>query len=730
MNSLKKTLAVILSLAMLAPLTSCSSEKEKATEVKLLSSKGGYAESKVEGRTYDMQSVSEFVTIGEKTGVISAWEKELVYISKDGTRVFRSEVEDLTKNDDDDIYAVYAASDNGLVICKDGDTCTINAEGECNKVTGADYIYNFEFADNGRLYGLNYNALYEVDINTGAAKKLADKGERINFFDIIGNRIFYGDRDGVHIYDIEKNGETEVPDVLADLMSKYKAEKSDADHALDICAGNNDDIYIGCEDGLYHYSWGGNFAEQIIDGLISRFGDPSDQFGTIYCAPDGTIYATFNSGMYKYVYDPEIENAVTSELKVYSLEKNSTISQIVSSFAADNRNIKVDYQVGMKEGLTYSDAMKELTTQILSGNAPDVIVIDGLDNDNLIEKNMLTDLSKYEDKWLPDDELLDNIAKWNTVDGKLYSVACKFRIPAVGAERKDLEKIKCFADAADLCEKYRKEKAPHYTILDFFDETDPIRMGLMYEGNKLLSGTPDKAAFEKFYESCAKLYNNDKSPSEMDTAFISSTDNDEAGSEYFFGTRYMAEKMNKNVIALGSLNGFENEINVVTSLMKLDNDIDAAYRYGMESDKCFIPNCNIAVSESGKNKEDAFRFIASALGEEAQEIEHSDGFPVNKAALEYFYEKNRDADNVYGLYVPPFDSNEDGEGAEVDMEWMTDDEAKEFDSYIQTLSEPVFIKYSIREMIEEAGKKCIEGTVTAEQAAEDTVKQLELRMKE
>ena len=91
---------------------------------------------------------------------------------------------------------------------------------------------------------------------------------------------------------------------------------------------------------------------------------------------------------------------------------------------------------------------------------------------------------------------------------------------------------------------------------------------------------------------------------------------------------------------------------------------------------------------------------------------------------------NKDADNVYSLYVPPFDSNEDGEGTEVDMEWMTDDEAKEFDSYIQTLSEPVFIKYPIREIIEDAGKKCIEGTVTAEQAAEDTVKQLELKMKE
>ena len=54
--------------------------------------------------------------------------------------------------------------------------------------------------------------------------------------------------------------------------------------------------------------------------------------------------------------------------------------------------------------------------------------------------------------------------------------------------------------------------------------------------------------------------------------------------------------------------------------MKIDNDIDAAYRYGMESDKCFMPNCNLAVSESSKNKEDAFRFIAAALGEEAQEI--------------------------------------------------------------------------------------------------------------
>ncbi|MCR4795088.1 MAG: extracellular solute-binding protein [Ruminococcus sp.] len=729
MDTTRKTLAVILSLAMLAPVTSCGSKKEPA--VKPLSSKGGYVEKSLRNSDTGLnQYASEFTTIGEKTGVFVPSPPELMYISKDGTRVFFSEDEHIDQNNNDDIYNVIAASEKGFLLNKVDGTYVINPDGKSSKVEGIEfYVFNAEFTENGRLFAESRVHLYEIDVNTGAAKKLGDiNGDNVYFFDIIGDKIIYGDGDGTHIYDIEKECETEVPEVLAELLDKYNS--SEIGNVLDICEGNDDDIYIACADGVYHYSWGGNYVEQIIDGLVSRFGDPSETLGSIYYSDDGVIYAVFDSGMYSYTYDPELENAVTSELKVYSLEKNDSISQIVSSFAANNRNVKVDYQVGMKDGITYSDAVKALTTQIMSGNAPDVIVLDGLDNENLIEKNMLMDLSECEDKWLPEGGIIENVAKWNTKDDKLYSVACKFRIPVIGAEKKELDNIKSFADAADLCEKYRKNDDPKYTIMDFLEETDPIRMGLMYEGNKLLSGTPDKAAFEKFYESCEKLYNNDKSEDEMAYATIVDSEDADPISEYFFGTRFMCTKTSKDCIALGAMNGFEKDLNIVLSMRKSKSGIDADYRYGMENDKSFVPNCNIAVSGACKNKEEAFRFIASALGEKSQEISHSDGFPVNKAALEWFYEKNDNKDNDYMVMRSSLDSDDPNVGDEYEIKWISDEEAEEFNDYIQTLNEPVFIKYSVRDIIETAGKKCIEGAVTAEQAAEDTVKQLELRMKE
>jgi ABC-type glycerol-3-phosphate transport system substrate-binding protein len=729
MNTLKKALAVILSLAMLAPLTSCGSKKEPS--VKPLSSKGGYVEkSLLKSDTGLNQFASEFTTIGEKTGVFIPCPVELMYISKDGTRVFFSEDERIEQDSEYDIYDVRAASDNGYLVNKADGYYVINADGKSNKVEGVEfYIFNAEFTESGRLFGESREHLYEIDINTGTAKKLGDiNGHNVYFFDIIGNKIIYGDSEGSHIYDTEKECETEVPEVLAELLDKYNSDK--IGNVLDICEGNDNDIYIACADGVYHYSWDGNCAEQIIDGLVSRFGDPSETLGSIYYSDEGVIYAVFESGMYSYTYDPELENAVTSELKVYSLEKNDSISQIVSSFAANNRNVKVDYQIGMNNGMTYSDAMKALTTQIMSGNAPDIIVLDGLDNDNLIEKNMLMDLSEYEDKWLPEGGIIENVAKWNIKDDKLYSVACKFRIPVVGAEKKELDNIKSFADAADLCEKYRKKDDPKYTILDFLEITDPIRMGLMYEGNKLLSSTPDKAAFEKFYESCEKLYNNDKSKDEMSWSTIVDSEDADSTSEYFFGTRFMCTKTSKDCIALGAFNSFEKDLNTVLSMRKSKCGIDADYRYGMDNDRSFVPNCNIAVSEACKNKEEALRFIASALGEKSQEISHSDGFPVNKEALEWFYEKNDNKDNDYTVMRSSLDSDDPNIGDEYEINWISDEEAEEFNDYIQTLSEPVFIKYSVRDIIETAGKKCIDGAVTAEQAAEDTVKQLELRMKE
>ena len=134
----------------------------------------------------------------------------------------------------------------------------------------------------------------------------------------------------------------------------------------------------------------GNRIEKIVEPSNNYIGNPSYHAQSIAVDEKGNIYVGFSEGiMTKYSYDPELTEAKTSKLTVYSLEKNSTLVQTINAFSAENKDVKVDYRIGMKNGVTYTDAMKELTTQILSGDAPDVIMLDGLDVTNITGKKCL-----------------------------------------------------------------------------------------------------------------------------------------------------------------------------------------------------------------------------------------------------------------------------------------------------------------------------------------------------
>ena len=731
MKKMIKITAFISALVMAASAFSCSGRKPAAATA--LTSKGGYVEEKMQFAYGDLGNVSEFVNIGGKTGTIMPYTNELCYISKEGDRVFRDVLDGLDSENDDDIYNIYAASEHGFLVQKESGPFFIGSDGSTKQISGFPYFQTAEFTEDGKLFASSYDAIYEIDTENGSTAKIADIKDWISAFDIINGDLIYIDGDGAHCCDTAGGTAKELPEALESFLSGYKPRSSGTELLMDMCSGRDNDIYIGCPDGLYRYINGGNLVEQLMDGYISRFGDPSDTLVSITCGEDGTVFGAFFSGMYSYRFDPELETAITSELKVYSLEDSATVNKLISNFAADNRNIKVDHQVGMKDGMTYSDAMKELTTQILSGSAPDIMILDGLDTDNLAEKNMLEDLAACEDKWRPEGGLLTNITDWDSRGGKLYSAACRFRIPAVGAEESVLKKIDSYADLADICEENRKKHDPKYTLMDYFDMTDPIRIGLMYEGNELLGNGPDKERFAEFFDTCERLYNNDKCLSDENAIWYSRAGDENMTTDCIFTSRYTLGFYNDYILATGAVSSITDDINVLTSSDEADAPIKTAYRFGIgEDSRSFLPVCQLGIVQSCKNRDAALKFLAYAFDEDAQETgNYYDGFPVNEKALKWFYDKNMNVDNDFFMGIS---SSMDGEAADayesLEVKCMDNDEVKTFDSYIRSLDKPVYINYADREIIETAGTKCIEGTVTAEQAAEDTVKQLELRMKE
>ena len=92
---------------------------------------------------------------------------------------------------------------------------------------------------------------------------------------------------------------------------------------------------------------------------------------------------------------------------VYSLEENSGIRQAVVMFQKKYPDIYLTLETGMSgnDGVTRTDALKTLNTEIMAGKGPDILILDGISSETYAEQGMLEDLSGI----LKEAGLLDNI---------------------------------------------------------------------------------------------------------------------------------------------------------------------------------------------------------------------------------------------------------------------------------------------------------------------------------
>ena len=107
--------------------------------------------------------------------------------------------------------------------------------------------------------------------------------------------------------------------------------------------------------------------------------------------------------------------------------------QNISQYQKENPEVYVDLEVGVTEdnGVTASDALKNLSTEIMAGNGPDILMLDGLPVDSYVEKGMLEDLS---DVAAQAEDLFENLMAGMEEDGKLYGIPLRFSIPLVEAD--------------------------------------------------------------------------------------------------------------------------------------------------------------------------------------------------------------------------------------------------------------------------------------------------------
>lgn len=98
--------------------------------------------------------------------------------------------------------------------------------------------------------------------------------------------------------------------------------------------------------------------------------------------------------------------------------------------------------------MTREDAVKRLNTQVLAGEGPDILLLDGLPAETYMEKGMLKDIRPILEG-LPEEEALfaNVVDSFTDGDGAVYTMPMCIRVPLLVGDREqiagmnDLERI-------------------------------------------------------------------------------------------------------------------------------------------------------------------------------------------------------------------------------------------------------------------------------------------------
>ncbi len=292
-----------------------------------------------------------------------------------------------------------------------------------------------------------------------------------------------------------------------------------------------------------------------------------------------------------------------------------TLDQQMERWIFEYNNAHEDCQIEVKVygEDDYETGLNRLNADIASGEAPDLIDLSDIDVDAYMNKGLFADLSAYiENK----DDYVANLLRLYENDGKIYGVTPGFRLETL------LGKKENFSDNAGWTVEAMEDtirKMPEGTlIIDCLGSEGLLRIALSVDMHQYVNWEErtcsfDSAEFLGLLELAATMDESsvddieeslEKGTVLLDRAYIGSIDDYKSACDNFGGA-----------------------------------EVTCVGYPSQEGGKSLIyPYLPIAISDTCANKEQAWQFVDSLLGEEFQSKYIVFNLPIRKSALERKFE--------------------------------------------------------------------------------------------
>ncbi|WP_320933235.1 hypothetical protein [Hungatella effluvii] len=496
---------------------------------------------------------------------------------------------------------------------------------------------------------------------------------------------------GFLAYDMETGKELEtIP---------YQTGDSDAEGSL--AAGEGDDIYLCNAAGIHHMALGGTMWETIVDGSLNSLSLPGIRISKMCVGKNNDFFVWYekdeNPVLAHYVYDPDTISVPTSTLTVYGLDLSEKylIRQGAIRFQMENPDIRVEVIDGRKqmEGMMDADIIRSLNEELLTGTGADVLVLDGLPGKSYIEKGILEDMSELLAPFTESGEIYRNLTgHFRRSDGSVYEVPVRVLFPVVYGE------AGATASLSSLQAYLEYQESPGAGSISGKTVYENILRRLAFLYDQELWDDDGKLKEEELTD----LLEAAMRTGEHSGARVLYPEDEDNGA----GKRYnlVAENGFTTPDHLGIMAGDNQaslELPREMAEMSLSFAVMREKGYPLQSvNHTFYPEERVAINRNSRQKETAERFVTFLLSEQIQGEDVEDGFPVTRAGVERW--KQRQIVMSYGTG--------NWEGLMIYGDYPTESERKLLLDMIPDLDNPVVPDPTVLSIMAEESEGYFSGT--------------------
>lgn len=574
-----------------------------------------------------------------------------------------------------------------------------------------------KFSADGRLFVKDMNGeLLVVDRASGESKKFFDAtGERTAYFGIAGDKLLLVQDGGIPVYSVADASVLPEDVVLTELIksdASYYMENEKSYYVVFTAGMDEGSIVYANSSGVYYHADGANVNEQLVNGALNSLADTTIGLcGIVMMDEENFLLQTEQTGgdkLLRYRYDKNISAVPDIELNVYALKDSSLLRQAVALYQKTHQDAYVNLEIGMtgEDQVTQEDAITALSTRIMAGNVPDVLILDGLPRESYIEKGVLADISDVVAQIDEKDGLFENVRDAYNRDGVYYSLPACFYMTGISGDEETLDAAKNLTMFADYLEDLR-EKYPEDVILPGFPAKEFL--WILYQADSANwideDGSLSEERLTSWLTNAKRIYDVD---SHTDELRIGHTLDGMLLGTLSIGCMHMLMESNK--LAFGTMTSIANLSDVLAAAEQLGSSYEL---FNTDDGGSFIPYMEAGISNTGEAKEEAKEFLFTLFGTEVGGMGNS-GFPINKSRWSELCTQGAE---MYGPGGQISSVVSSGDGKEISYTYddVTVEELDRLTGLLESLKKPALNDAVIEELVLTQTEKYIKGEALLEE---------------